>query len=153
MPSQGIHAISRRSKTKSKQLEKVKEPKELERHEEEGVASVILDDLVEGGLGLINRGGEDYQGMGIFGATHRTTFQPLNKCKLDTGVITGQLAKRPMTDLSRPQRLIDPSAGELPCSTQPPKGITFDVMARKIDVLKDRGEPIDPVRLLHDLSF
>ncbi|EKM81941.1 hypothetical protein AGABI1DRAFT_112128 [Agaricus bisporus var. burnettii JB137-S8] len=136
--SQGQGLVTRRLRTRAKQLEKVKK-KEEEEEDEEGVASIWLDDLTS--LGLANgpridvdvrRRRSRWVGLRGKGSVGRDNL-PL-ATMVEQGMIFGQGSQRLMMDLSRPQPMLEPEVlskgGE---EARAPRSILFEVAARKVD--------------------
>lgn len=149
LSSQGVHQMMSRKRTRVKQLEKVKESQKLE-EDDEGVTKVILDDLTK----TRQRKGVMMKGT----QTHPNEHWDDRLVKrADRGMIIGQRLEQLWADLSRPQPTpVLMSEGDMtlrgiedPKSSQAIRGMTFAVMARKIDKLPE-DKQVDPTQLLHD---
>lgn len=135
--SQGL-LVARRQRTRAKQLEKVKKEEE----DEEGIASILLDDLTS--LGLANHPRIDVDArrhrsrwVGMRGKGSSWESGP-NHLRLATmterGMTLSQRSRHMIADLSRPQSMLEPevlSKGRE--DARAPRSILFDVAARKVD--------------------
>ncbi|KXN81547.1 hypothetical protein AN958_04484 [Leucoagaricus sp. SymC.cos] len=167
--SQGpsLHPMTRRKRTTAKQLEKVKEMKKVE--DEEGVTKIRLDNLIrfdaeDDLMGLVESGIDGRQFVGV--RKVRVTFigsqehrGPKLEKRINSGLIVGEQPKLLMADLSRPQPMLTredvaQSVGVENTETgRAVRGITFEVMARKMETMEKNGESIDSGRLLHDFTL
>ncbi|KAJ3576470.1 hypothetical protein NP233_g405 [Leucocoprinus birnbaumii] len=170
--SQGpTHPMARRKRIRAKQLEKVKEAKKPE--EDEEATKVVLDDLIKfdgkGGSTGLAQGSGDGRQVGNRGSglellmKGRSEPEGVRKAWLSKEVERGMIMRQEIdllkVDLSRPQPMVvlkglaDPQ-DPYPEMARGPKGITFEVMKRKMDTLEMMKEKaIDPARLLHDLTL
>lgn len=131
-------SMARKPKTRAKQLEKVNK----EEDEEEGITSIVLDDLAS--LNLANHPRIDVDarhhrsrwiGMRGQGSSWESGPDHLRLATLaERGMALGQKSREMIADLSRPQSMLEPevlSRGRE--DARAPRSILFDIAARKVD--------------------
>lgn len=142
--------MARRQRTKVKQLEKMKEKRRKELEDEEGVPTILLDDLAKFdgtddfmGLRIDVNARHHFGWLGIKGEEPQASGQRDLKLTAiaDQGIVFGQRPRQLMVDLSRPQPMLPPEvlgdgARE---KVWAPKSVLFDVVARKVDEMERTG--------------